>query len=58
VSGAAAVTLKGDAGGSAAGQANVSPSANPVAIAQACAGKGLTEVPIDAQASTTPSISG
>jgi hypothetical protein len=58
VSGVAALTLKGAAGGSALGQANISPSANPVAIAQACAGTGLTQAPIDASAATTPSISG
>ena len=40
------------------GQANISPSADPVAIAQACAGAGLTEAPVDIQVSTTPSISG
>ena len=56
--GVAAFTLKGTHGGSAAGQANISPSADPVAIAQACAGAGLTEAPVDIQVSTTPSISG
>lgn len=54
----AAFTLKGAQGGSAAGQANISPSADPVAITQACAGAGLTEAPVDIQATTTPSISG
>jgi len=56
--GFAAFTLKGAEGGSAAGQANISPSANPVAIAQACAGAGLAEAPVDIQVSTTPAISG
>jgi hypothetical protein len=56
--GVAAFTLKGAEGGSAAGQANISPSADPVAITQACAGAGLAEAPIDIQVSTTPSISG
>ena len=54
----AAFTLNGTHGGSAAGQANISPSADPVAIAQACAGAGLTEAPVDIQVGTTPSISG
>jgi hypothetical protein len=54
----AAFTLKGAKGGSAAGQANISPNADPVAIAEACAGAGLTEVPVDIQATTMPSISG
>jgi hypothetical protein len=53
-----AFTLRGAHGGSAAGEANISPSADPVAITQACAGAGLTEVPIDIQVATTPSISG
>lgn len=56
--GVAAFTLKGAEGGSAAGQANISPSADPVAIAQACAGAGFNEAPVDIQVSTTPSISG
>jgi hypothetical protein len=54
----AAFTLKGAEGGSAAGQANISPSADPVALTQACAGAGITEAPVDIQATTTPSISG
>jgi len=54
----AAFTLKGAEGGSAAGQANVSPSADPVAMTEACAGAGLREAPTDIQAITTPSISG
>lgn len=54
----AAFTLKGAEGGSAAGRANISPSADPVAIVDACAGAGLTEAPVDIQAITTPSISG
>jgi hypothetical protein len=53
-----AFTLKGGEGGSAAGQANVSPSADPVAITQACGGAGLTGAPADLQVTTTPSISG
>jgi hypothetical protein len=54
----AAFTLTGAAGGSAAGEANISPSADPVAISQACAGAGLKEAPSDIQVTTTPSISG
>jgi hypothetical protein len=54
----AVVTLHGAKGGSAAGHANVSPSANPLTVTEACAGKGLKKAPIDAQAATTPSISG
>lgn len=54
----AAFTLKGTQGGSAAGQANISPTADPVALTQACAGAGFTEAPVDIQATTTPSISG
>jgi hypothetical protein len=56
--GVAAFTLRGRHGGSAAGQANISPSTDPVAIAQACAGAGLTKAPVDIQVSTTTSISG
>jgi hypothetical protein len=54
----AAFTLKGAQGGSAAGQANISPSADPVALTEACAGAGIAEAPVDIQATSTPSISG
>jgi hypothetical protein len=54
----AAFTLKGAEGGSAAGEANISPSADPVAITEACGGAGLAEAPTDIQTTTTPSISG
>ncbi len=54
----AAFTLKGAQGGSAAGQANISPSVDPVAVTEACSGAGLAEAPVDIQANTTPSISG
>ena len=54
----AAFTLKGAKGGTATGEANISPSADPVAITQACGGPGLIEAPSDIQATTTPSISG
>src|SRR5947209_11564876 len=53
--GVAAFTLKGAQGGSAVGQANISPSANPVVLAQECAGAGFTEAPVDIQVSTTTS---
>lgn len=49
---------QGTDGGSAAGQANISSSANPVAILQACGGTGLSQAPIDLRLVTTPSISG
>ncbi len=54
----AAFTLKGAKGGSAAGEANISPNADPVAITEACGGAGLTEAPSDIQVTTTQSISG
>ncbi len=54
----AAFTLNGAQGGSAAGQANISPTADPVALTKACAGAGIAEAPVDIQATTTPSISG
>lgn len=49
---------QGARGGSAAGQGNVSPSANPVTILQQCAGAGLAGAPIDIRLASTPSISG
>lgn len=55
---AALVTLKGDRGGSAAGQANVSPTGNPEQQLAACGSSGLSQAPFDARAATTPSISG
>jgi hypothetical protein len=58
VTAGAAFTLKGARGGSAAGEANISPNADPVAITEACGGAGLTEAPTDIQTTTTPSISG
>jgi hypothetical protein len=54
----ASFTLKGAAGGSAAGEANISPNADPVAITEACGGAGLAEAPTDIQMATTSSISG
>jgi hypothetical protein len=51
-------TAQGAKGGSAAGQGNVNQSANPVTVAQACAGAGLAQAPIDIRISTTPSMSG
>jgi hypothetical protein len=55
---AALVSLTGAASGTAQGVANVSPSKDPVAIAQQCAGPGLKRVTVDGQLATTPSISG
>ena len=56
--GTAAVQLKGRAGGSATGSANVSPDEDPVAIAQKCSGEGLSSAHIDINLATTPDISG
>jgi hypothetical protein len=54
----AAFTLKGAARGSAVGEANISPNADPVAITQACGGSGLAQAPTEIQTTTTPSITG
>jgi polyvinyl alcohol dehydrogenase (cytochrome) len=51
-------TAQGTKGGSAAAEGNISPAANPVTIAQECAGAGLDQAPIDIRITTTPSISG
>jgi hypothetical protein len=51
-------TINGARSGSASLMGNVSPSANPVAIAQACGSTGLTQAPVDVRISTTPAISG
>lgn len=51
------LSASGARGGTALAQANVSPSASPLAIAQACAGNGLTEAPIDIRI-VAPRISG
>jgi hypothetical protein len=56
--GVAAIRLEGRRSGSAAGQAVASASADPVAIALACAGPGLASVPIDITLATTPAIAG
>ena len=50
--------LNGAKGGSAAGEANVSPTGNPQQVLTACASSGLPEAPFDGRATTTPSISG
>lgn len=50
-------TANGEAGGSAAGQGNISPGASPVSVVQACGGTGLSEAPIDIRLAS-PSISG
>jgi polyvinyl alcohol dehydrogenase (cytochrome) len=55
---AVAASAQGAGGGSAAGQANVSPSESPVAVLQACGGSGLAGAPIDIRLATTPSMSG
>ena len=54
----AVVTLQGAKGGSASGQANVSPTGNPEQVLAACNAGGLASAPFDARAATTPSISG
>ena len=56
--GAAAVRLEGARGGSAAGEATISPEEDPVQIAQQCSGPGLRSVRIDINIATTPSLSG
>ena len=56
--GAAAITLQGRAGGSAAGTANVSQDEDPVEIAAKCSGDGLRSAHIDINLATTPAISG
>jgi hypothetical protein len=56
--GVAAIRLTGARGGSASGEAAASTSEDPAAIAQACAGAGVSSVRIDANLATTPSISG
>ncbi|MFL5891692.1 MAG: PQQ-binding-like beta-propeller repeat protein [Solirubrobacterales bacterium] len=55
-----ALTLKADGatGGSAVVEGNVSPSADPAAIAQACGGPGLRRAPVDVRLTTAPAISG
>jgi hypothetical protein len=52
------LTAKGATGGSAVTEANISPSANPVAILKACVSGGLDQAPIDFRLATTPAISG
>lgn len=49
---------EGSKGGSAVVQGNVSPSADPAAIAKACGGDGLRRAPVDARLRTSPAISG
>lgn len=56
--GTAAVQLKGRAGGSATGSANVSADEDPVEIAKKCSGEGLNSAHIDINLATTPAISG
>jgi hypothetical protein len=53
----AALSLTGKTAGSAYGLATISPSANPITLAQDCAGRGITQTNVDIQLSTTPSIS-
>jgi hypothetical protein len=55
---AAVITLTGDAGGSATSLVTASTSEDPVDILMRCAGPGLDSARIDADDTTTPSISG
>lgn len=54
----AELSLSGARGGSATGQANVNDGADPVEVAQACAGNGLRTAPVDIRIATTPTMSG
>jgi hypothetical protein len=56
--GTAAIRLEGAAGGSAAGEARVSETEDPIEIAQKCGGAGVRAVRIHIDIATTPSISG
>lgn len=58
VSGVAKLSLTGSRSGTAQGVASISSSANPVQIAQQCAGGGLRSVAVDISLQTTPEISG
>jgi hypothetical protein len=58
VSGAAQLSLTGDSGGAAQGAAAISSTANPIQIAEDCAGSGLRSAPVDISLETTPAISG
>jgi hypothetical protein len=57
-SGAASLTLTGAAGGGAQGEAHVSQTEDPLAIAAACAGPGLAQARVDIDQVTTPALSG
>jgi hypothetical protein len=56
--GSAVITMTGAESGSMTGVAMVSQSEDPADIAQRCGSSGLNEVRIDAEATTSPSISG
>jgi hypothetical protein len=56
--GGAVIQLTGNVSGSAAGTATISQSEDPADILQRCASSGLAAVAIDADAATTPTISG
>jgi hypothetical protein len=51
-------SANGARGGSGVLVGNVSSSADPAAIAQACGSTGLTQAPVDVRFTTTPAISG
>jgi hypothetical protein len=52
------LSAKGARGGSAIIEGNVSPSANPVSVLEACGSGGLAAAPIDVRLATTPAIAG
>jgi hypothetical protein len=58
VSGSVVGSATGAKSGSAHGVGGVSPSEDPAAIAEQCAGSGLKRVNVDVLVTTTPSISG
>lgn len=55
---AAALELRGRAGGSASGQARVSEREDPAEIAARCSGRGLRAARVDIDIATSPAISG
>jgi hypothetical protein len=56
--GTGVINLTGRRGGSAQGNASVSPDEDPAQIVLKCSGEGLSEVDIDINLASTPTISG
>ena len=54
----ATLRFEGRRGGSAAGDARVSPDADPSQVVQSCLGSGLSAAEVDIDFATTPSIKG